>query len=187
LRSTAEPPPARSTLNPYVLRSAAVAALALVIRPLVVGPLLLPVRLRPGEKAFIAWGGLKGAVPILLASLALSLLAGLALVVRWIQGRGLLTLVTPEPRVDWMRMLRGAVVWVLFSVIAAAAEHVLFPGRYYLSFDPQRFYQFAAAAIVLTPIQCATEELVFRGYAMQGLALLTRRPALIARPSMPAR
>ena len=47
------------------------AVLALVIRPLVVGPLLLPVRLRRGEKAFIVWGGLKGAVPILLASLAL--------------------------------------------------------------------------------------------------------------------
>jgi cell volume regulation protein A len=44
---------------------------ALVIRPVVVGTLLLPAQLRPGEKAFIVWGGLKGAVPILLASLAL--------------------------------------------------------------------------------------------------------------------
>ena len=47
------------------------AVVALVIRPLVVGPLLLPTQLRRGEKAFILWGGLKGAVPILLASLAL--------------------------------------------------------------------------------------------------------------------
>ncbi len=44
---------------------------ALVIRPLVVGSLLIPAQLRPGEKTFIIWGGLKGAVPILLASLAL--------------------------------------------------------------------------------------------------------------------
>ena len=34
--------------------------------------------------------------------------------------------------------------------------------------------------LVLTPLQSAAEELVFRGYVMQGLALLTRRPALIA-------
>ena len=45
--------------------------LALLARPLVVGPLLLPLRLRAGERLFVMWGGLKGAVPILLAALAL--------------------------------------------------------------------------------------------------------------------
>jgi cell volume regulation protein A len=44
--------------------------LALVARPLGVGPLLMRARLRAGERAFVVWGGLKGAVPILLASLA---------------------------------------------------------------------------------------------------------------------
>jgi cell volume regulation protein A len=47
------------------------AVLALVVRPIVVTPLLLPSRLRAGERAFVVWGGLKGAVPILLASFAL--------------------------------------------------------------------------------------------------------------------
>jgi cell volume regulation protein A len=47
------------------------AVVAIGIRPLVVGPMLLPTGLRPGERAFVLWGGLKGAVPILLASLAL--------------------------------------------------------------------------------------------------------------------
>lgn len=45
--------------------------LALVARPLVVGLLLLPVRLRVGERMFVMLGGLKGAVPILLAAFAL--------------------------------------------------------------------------------------------------------------------
>jgi len=45
--------------------------LALVARPLVVGSLLLPVRLRWGERLFVVWGGLKGAVPILVTTLAL--------------------------------------------------------------------------------------------------------------------
>ena len=44
--------------------------LGLVIRPLVVTPLLLAVRLDWGERGFVVWSGLKGAVPILLASLA---------------------------------------------------------------------------------------------------------------------
>lgn len=44
--------------------------LGLVVRPLVLVPLLAPMRLNRGERAFIVWSGLKGAVPILLASLA---------------------------------------------------------------------------------------------------------------------
>jgi potassium/hydrogen antiporter len=45
--------------------------LAFVARPLVVAPLLWPSRLRRGERLFVMWSGLKGAVPILLAAFAL--------------------------------------------------------------------------------------------------------------------
>ncbi|HEX7255751.1 MAG TPA: cation:proton antiporter [Gaiellaceae bacterium] len=45
--------------------------LALVARPLAVGPLLAPVRMPRNEKLFIVWSGLRGAVPILLAAFAL--------------------------------------------------------------------------------------------------------------------
>ena len=42
------------------------ALLALVIRPLLAGALLWPIRLRPRERLFVLWAGLKGAVPIVL-------------------------------------------------------------------------------------------------------------------------
>ena len=45
--------------------------LAFVARPLATAPLLLPARLRRGERLFVMWSGLKGAVPILLAAFAL--------------------------------------------------------------------------------------------------------------------
>ncbi|PZE27273.1 sodium:proton exchanger [Curtobacterium sp. MCBD17_028] len=48
------------------------ALLILVVRPLFVGALTIPLRLRWGERAFVLWAGLKGAVPILLG---LSILA----------------------------------------------------------------------------------------------------------------
>lgn len=43
-------------------------ALTLVIRPVLVGLALIPVKLRLGERAFVLWAGLKGAVPILLGT-----------------------------------------------------------------------------------------------------------------------
>jgi potassium/hydrogen antiporter len=54
------------------LEGAAFAAiLALVARPLAVGPLLAPVGMTRNERLFVIWGGLRGAVPILLAAFAL--------------------------------------------------------------------------------------------------------------------
>jgi potassium/hydrogen antiporter len=48
------------------------AALALVIRPVLVGLCLLPARLKTNERTFVLFAGLKGAVPILLGSFLLA-------------------------------------------------------------------------------------------------------------------
>jgi len=44
------------------------ALLVLVVRPVLVGLVLAPIRLRWGERAFVLWSGLKGVVPILLGT-----------------------------------------------------------------------------------------------------------------------
>ena len=48
------------------------ALLVFVVRPLLVGPLLLAIRLSWGERAFVLWSGLKGAVPVLLGTYVLT-------------------------------------------------------------------------------------------------------------------
>ena len=68
--------------------------LAFVVRPVLVGLLLLPVDLGTGERLFVLWSGLKGAVPILL-------------------GTYLLTAGVPDAE----RLYRVVVVVVAFSVI----------------------------------------------------------------------
>ncbi len=108
------------------------------------------------------------------------MLAGLVVAVKWIHGRPLMSLVAPDLRLDWRRVGRGAAAWLVIGAVMALAEHVLFPGRYYLSYNAERFYPFLVAVLLLTPLQSAAEELVFRGYLMQGLGLLTRRPLAVA-------
>jgi membrane protease YdiL (CAAX protease family) len=111
------------------------------------------------------------------------MLAGVAVAVKWIHGRPLLSLVAPDLRIDWRRVARGAGAWLAIGAVMAVAEHLLFPGRYYLSYNAERFYPFLVAVLLLTPLQSAAEELVFRGYLMQGIGLLTRRPLAIAAAS----
>ena len=47
----------------------------------------------------------------------ITMLAGLAVAVKLLHRRTLLSLVTPDPPIDWYRIARGAVVWI---VLAAA-------------------------------------------------------------------
>jgi cell volume regulation protein A len=58
----------QDVLRPDVLLTGlAIAGLLIfVIRPLLVGLLIAPIRFTRGERAFVLWAGLKGAVPILL-------------------------------------------------------------------------------------------------------------------------
>jgi cell volume regulation protein A len=56
------------TDNGWAAGLAIAALLAFIIRPVLVGLVLLPVRISRGERVFFLWTGLKGAVPILLGS-----------------------------------------------------------------------------------------------------------------------
>jgi cell volume regulation protein A len=55
---------------PWVDAAVLTAVLAVAIRPLAVLVSLATARMQRGERIFVAWGGLKGAVPILLAAFA---------------------------------------------------------------------------------------------------------------------
>ena len=56
-----------------LLAGGAIAALLIfIIRPVLVGLATLPIRLTRGERAFVLWAGLKGAVPILLGMFILT-------------------------------------------------------------------------------------------------------------------
>jgi membrane protease YdiL (CAAX protease family) len=132
-----------------------------------------------------AWLVAQGRQELLLQFLAVNfsiimMLAGLVVAVKFIHRRPLMTLVTSERGIDWGRIARAAMVWAVIGLATAGVEHLLYPERYYLSFSAERFFPFAAVALVLTPLQTATEELVFRGYVMQGLGLILKRPTVVA-------
>lgn len=108
------------------------------------------------------------------------LLAGIAVAVRFIHQRPLRSLITPLARVDLWRVLKG---FGLILAIAAAATGVgalLGVDRYQLVFHPRQWLLALPLILVVTSVQASTEELLFRGYLLQSLGLLTRRTWLLA-------
>ncbi|MCS6829204.1 MAG: type II CAAX endopeptidase family protein [Armatimonadota bacterium] len=120
---------------------------------------------------------------LLLAALLFSFapaLVAVAAVVRLLHGRPALTLITPYGRIGWKRLTLGFGVWLAIAAIAAVIEATLHPDRYQPNPEPLSVLPFLLVAVLLIPVQAGSEELVYRGYLLQGMGLLVRQPLLLA-------
>ncbi|MBI5300700.1 MAG: CPBP family intramembrane metalloprotease [Chloroflexi bacterium] len=117
---------------------------------------------------------------VILMLSAAALCAGVLIAVRVIHSRPVRSLITPRAGVDWKRFAVGFGFFFLLSALASIAEAVLFPGRYEFAFKPVEFFKFLPLVLILIPIQTIGEELMFRGYLLQGLGLWFRRPFIAA-------
>jgi membrane protease YdiL (CAAX protease family) len=110
----------------------------------------------------------------------IAMLFGLWLAVRYVHRRPFGTLVAPDGRFRWTQALRGALYWTVAIAIASLVEWVVARPEYTYTFEPARFLPLLPVVLVLTTIQASSEEFLFRGYLLQGTALLTRRTAVLA-------
>jgi len=120
---------------------------------------------------------------LLLALLLLSFapgMAAVAVVVCFLHGRPFRTLITPCQRIGWNRLAAGFIGWLVIAAAAGVIEAVLHPGRYRLNPEPLSVLPFLLVAALLIPIQAGTEELVYRGYLLQGTGLVLRQPILLS-------
>ena len=100
--------------------------------------------------------------------------------VRLIHKRPFLTVITPNLSVDWKKIGKSFGLFFGLVALATVVDYLLNPSTYQFRLNPERFLIFAPVALVLIPIQTTAEELLFRGYLLQSMALLTRnRVALV--------
>ncbi|MFH0821963.1 MAG: lysostaphin resistance A-like protein [Pseudomonadota bacterium] len=97
------------------------------------------------------------------------------IVVRFIHSRPFITLITAERSLDRKRLFRAfGLYWALLTALTAVA-YLLDPSDIIVAFNAREFVRFLPVVLVLTPIQVAFEELLFRGYLIQAVGLITRR------------
>ncbi|MDQ7784696.1 MAG: CPBP family intramembrane glutamic endopeptidase [Desulfomonilaceae bacterium] len=113
----------------------------------------------------------------------LAMLLGLFVSVRFIHKRRIRTLVTSARTINWRMVGLGFGLYGSLLIVLTLFDYARSPETYYMTRNPARVLMLAPIVLILTPIQTTTEELVFRGYVMQGAGLLFRRfglPALIS-------
>lgn len=71
-------------------------------------------------------------------------------------------------------MLFSFSIWSVFSIITTLATYYLNPSDFEINFQPIPFLILFIIASLLVPIQTTVEELIFRGYLMQGFANLSK-------------
>jgi membrane protease YdiL (CAAX protease family) len=99
---------------------------------------------------------------------------GIVLVVRKFHKQNFLSLTTSRNKVDWSRILFSFSLWSIFTIGSTLAMYYANPDSLTINFKPIPFLILALIGILMIPIQTSTEEYVFRGYLMQGFALLAK-------------
>jgi hypothetical protein len=84
------------------------------------------------------------------------------------------SIITSRKKIDWKRVLYAFSVWGLISVVFIFIGIFLSPEDYTWNFKLIPFGILLLVSFLFLPFQTSAEELVFRGYLMQGFAILAK-------------
>jgi uncharacterized protein len=96
---------------------------------------------------------------------------------RIIHHKKLIIFINTLSKVRWLKILKGAGLWFALMGIALLIQVIIYPSSVKLSFNPT-FFTLLVLSIIIYSIQASFEEIFFRGYLMQGIGLITRKPVI---------
>jgi membrane protease YdiL (CAAX protease family) len=92
--------------------------------------------------------------------------------VRYIHQRTITSLVTSRAKIDWERFFYGFFVWGILAVGMSYVGILLAPENFTWNFNAESFFILVVISFLFIPFQTSLEELLFRGYFMQGIGIL---------------
>lgn len=125
--------------------------------------------LRAADDSFMSLGINKNLFLFMMVVMFAFGLASLFLGVKYIHKRAVKTIITSRDKIDWNRFWFGFCVWGILSVLVVSSDILLAPENYTWNFKPLPFFTLVIVSFLFLPIQTSFEELLFRGYFMQGL------------------
>lgn len=106
---------------------------------------------------------------------------GIWVVNKFFHRRMFISLITPLTNINWKKIFIAFSLYVLISLLSEGIVYCINPDNYILQFEWSKFLPLLLITCILMPFQTSFEELLFRGYLLQGLGLLFKNtiPAVI--------
>ncbi len=83
-------------------------------------------------------------------------------------------LITPFQRINWGKIGFSFALWMALGILMELVFYAKNPENYSLNFQPDKFPGLVLVSLLVFPFQTSFEELIFRGYMMQGVSLISR-------------
>ena len=94
------------------------------------------------------------------------------LVVTRLHDQSILSLITARNRVDYKKIFFSFMLWGSVSTLMVFFDYWISPEDFTWNFKPLTFLTLFLISIVMIPLQTTLEEIIFRGYLMQGFGVL---------------
>ena len=124
------------------------------------------------ESAFVGLGINSNLYLLLIIFSFIGGLVFLLLGVRTVHHRSVKSLVSSRKTVDWNRIVLGFSFWFLISILMITVDYLSHPEDFINNCGLVPFVILVVVSLVFIPFQTSFEELLFRGYLMQGIGLL---------------
>lgn len=93
------------------------------------------------------------------------------LALKFIHQKPLRTVISSFSKIRWNHYFFAFFIWATLLVVLTLISYLTSPQDLQIQFDAGKFALLLLVAVLLIPIQTATEEIIFRGYLMQGFGL----------------
>ena len=94
--------------------------------------------------------------------------------IKYVHKRIFKSVITSRLKIDWSRFWFSFILWGSIAIVISAIGIYLYPEDFVWNFKPVPFFTLLLVSFLMLPFQTSAEELVFRGYLMQGLGLLAK-------------
>lgn len=95
-------------------------------------------------------------------------------IVRFLHKQSFIQIITSRKKIDWSRVLFSFSIWGAISIISTLIAYTLSPEDFIVQFNWIPFLILFGIGLLLFPFQIGCEELIFRGYLMQGFGILAK-------------